>query len=99
MQAAKNIISNKNILIEETTIYSEYLEREVRFDAYLPTAGINPEQMSLLLINDGQDLPTMRFDNILESLYEQKEIEPIFCIGIYCGAERKREYGTISFCS
>ncbi len=95
MQAEKNITTNRNILIEENTVYSEYLERDVRFDAYLPTAGINPEQMSLLLINDGQDLPRMSFDNILESLYEQKEIEPIFCMGIYCGAERKREYGTI----
>ncbi len=94
MEADNNIISNKNILVEENTIYSEYLEREVLFDAYFPSKSIHPEEMSLLLINDGQDLPRMDFTSILETLYDANEIEPIFCIGIHCGAERKREYGT-----
>ena len=49
--------------------------------------------MSLLLINDGQDLPKMPFDKILDELLAENKIEPVLCIGIYCGADRKMEYG------
>ncbi len=50
--------------------------------------------MGLLLINDGQDLPKMPFDEILDGLITDKAIEPLVCIGIYCGPDRKMEYGT-----
>lgn len=50
--------------------------------------------MSLLLINDGQDLVKMDFNDILESLYSQTLITPIFCVGLHCSADRKNEYGT-----
>ncbi len=94
MNAEKTTSTAAKILIEENTIYSEYLEREVKYDVYLPKGFLYPEQMSLLLINDGQDLPRMSFDAILSNLLEQDAIDPIFCVGIHCGAERKREYGT-----
>ncbi|MBA4198242.1 MAG: esterase [Chitinophaga sp.] len=82
------------ITIEQSIIASQYLEREVTIDAYIPENLHQPEQISLLLINDGQDLPKMPFDEILNALISRNEIEPLFCIGIHCGAERKREYGT-----
>ena len=84
----------QHVITEQHTIYSQYLERTVIFDAYLPITTAASEQMSLLLINDGQDLPTMPFDEILDTLLSNNEIEPLLCIGIYCNAERKREYGT-----
>lgn len=83
----------KNIFVEQNTIQSEYLEREVIYDVYMPTSINHPEQMNLLLINDGQDLLTMPFDAMLDNLVAEKSIAPIFCVGIHCGAERKREYG------
>jgi len=82
-----------NILVEKTPLYSNFLEREVIIDAYLPTNIEHPEQMSLLLINDGQDLPKMPFEEILDDLLRKEKIEPVLCIGIYCGPERKMEYG------
>ncbi|MDI9366406.1 MAG: alpha/beta hydrolase-fold protein [Flavobacterium sp.] len=82
------------IAIEQHHIYSQYLEREVRIDAYLPTNILLPEQMSLLLINDGQDLPKMPFVNILSQLIDSQTIEPLLCIAIYCGNDRRNEYGT-----
>lgn len=94
METEKKAVINTKILVEENTIYSEYLERIVKYDAYFPKQAVNPEQMSLLLINDGQDLAKMPFSEILSELVDANEIEPIFCIGIHCGAERKREYGT-----
>jgi enterochelin esterase-like enzyme len=86
----------QSILVEETELSSVYLERDVRVDIYLPTHVRHPEQMSLLLINDGQDLPKMPFSKILGDLYYYEDIEPVLCVGIHCGSERKMEYGIAS---
>jgi len=75
-------------------VYSEYLERTVIIDTYLPTHFRRSAEMSLLLINDGQDLPKMPFEDILNDLIGNNIIEPLYCVGIHCGEERKREYGT-----
>ena len=86
----------EKILVEQHIITSALLEREVIVDAYLPTNVPFPEQMGLLLINDGQDLPKMPFDEILDKLLQEDAIEPLVCIGIHCGHDRKMEYGTAS---
>jgi enterochelin esterase-like enzyme len=83
----------QNIITETRTIYSEFLQREVIIDTYLPVNIAQPEEMSLLLINDGQDLPKMPFDKILDDLLNENKIKPILCAGIYCSADRKMEYG------
>lgn len=82
------------LTVNQFIINSIYLEREVIIDSYLPSSTENSHLLSLLLINDGQDLVKMNFASILSNLIEKKDIEPIICIGIHCGAERKREYGT-----
>ena len=84
---------DEKIIVKNNTIYSNYLEREVTYNVYYNEESLylNP---SLLLINDGQDLVKMHFQNILESLYAANKIEPIFCVGIHASAERKKEYGT-----
>lgn len=82
-----------HVKVESHTIFSQYLEREILFDAYLPMNMMQLEQMSLLLINDGQDLIKMPFDEILNQLYNSNNLQPLFCIGLHCGSERKREYG------
>src|SRR4051794_22922747 len=79
-----------NITVENFTIASNYLKRDVRVDAYLP--HLMTEEISLLLINDGQDLVTMKFDEILDKLSDS--ISPLLCVGIHCSADRKNEYGT-----
>ncbi|HMO33738.1 MAG TPA: alpha/beta hydrolase-fold protein [Lacibacter sp.] len=76
-----------------TELESGYLDRTVDVDVYIPSHVKHPEQMSLLLINDGQDLPKMPFDEILGDLYYYQEIEPLVCVGIHCGPDRKNEYG------
>jgi enterochelin esterase-like enzyme len=75
------------------TLYSVFLERDVLIDVYLPIKPFIAEQLNLLLINDGQDLVKMQFENILENLMLEDGIEPLMCVGIHCGTERKREYG------
>jgi iron(III)-enterobactin esterase len=82
------------ILVENMIIESFFLKRNVRLDFYLPRNIADPSQMSLLLINDGQDMEKMGFETILEKLYADADsIEPLLCAGIHCGPERKMEYG------
>jgi enterochelin esterase-like enzyme len=81
------------IIVENHTLLSEFLEREVIVDCYLPALYSNGE-LSLLLINDGQDLVTMNFSSILEQLVTIENIAPVLCVGIHCAKDRKNEYGT-----
>ncbi len=82
------------VATEQHTLFSDYLEREVIFDVYLPGKMDRPDQLSLLLINDGQDLATIAFDALLDEMITANMIEPMVCVGIHCGPERKMEYGT-----
>jgi enterochelin esterase-like enzyme len=90
-------LSTKNkytLLTEHITIESELLQREVIVDCFLPTAVPQPEEMSLLLINDGQNMEELGLETILNKLLSANSIEPLFCAAIHAGKERKMEYGT-----
>ncbi len=80
---------------EQRMIYSQFLERNVIIDIYLPAQAIDNNGCELLLINDGQDLLTINFDALLDSLIVAESIKPLLCIGIHCGPNRMQEYGTI----
>jgi len=80
------------ILTETHVLFSAYLKRNVIVDIYLPSGILNHYEVSLLLINDGQDLPVMNFENILET--NTDAITPLLCVGIHCSKDRKNEYGT-----
>ena len=82
------------VSVKNEVLYSAFLERDVLVDVYLPSAGPDLHDLSLLLINDGQDLPLMPFADILSDLYNSNAIEPVICVGIHCGTDRKNEYGT-----
>jgi enterochelin esterase-like enzyme len=82
------------ILVENSSIESTFLDREVKVDFYLPQNVTDPSQMSLLLINDGQDMKKMGFESILADVYSGNDaIAPLLCVAIHCGPERKMEYG------
>ncbi len=70
-------------------ISSKWLRRDVTIDCYLPETL--DENVSLLLINDGQDLRKFNFENILS---EFKSNVQLLCVGIHCAVDRKNEYGT-----
>ena len=86
--------NSEAIIAHKYTIESIFLKREVIIDCYYSEDYFNHSLISLLLINDGQDLRTMAFENILESVYNSRNIEPVFCVGIHCSTDRKNEYGT-----
>jgi enterochelin esterase-like enzyme len=82
------------VSVERRTILSQFLQREVKVDFYLPPFGKTGSGGSLLLINDGQDMATMNFDKILSELYSTQSIQPLLCVAIHAGPERRMEYGT-----
>ncbi len=86
-----------NILVEKHVISSSFLDRDVIIDFYLPPQSANIENLSLLLVNDGQDLVTMKFEDILDELFEGGLINNLFCVGIHCSKDRKNEYGTANY--
>lgn len=83
-----------NLRVEQKTIASTFLKRQVIVDCYLPKNVSSPNDLSLLLINDGQDLEEMHFSSMLNQLLSANEIQPILCAGIHAGKDRKNEYGT-----
>lgn len=91
-----HLAKTSRISLENISIKSEFLQREVKIDFFLPKNVVDPSQMSLLLINDGQNLKELGLANILDRLFSEKIIEPLFCAGIHAGEERKMEYGIAS---
>ena len=89
-----SIIKAAQILVGNHVVSSTFLNREVKVDFYFPPEYVSSENLSLLLINDGQDLVTMHFEEILHDLYEGNLITNLFCVGIHCATDRKNEYGT-----
>lgn len=85
---------SSNIAVDTHIINSAILERDVAIDFYLPRQYPLHTGLSLLLINDGQDLRTMCFEEILDDLYATRAIRPMLCVGIHCSKDRKNEYGT-----
>ncbi|HKZ65536.1 MAG TPA: alpha/beta hydrolase-fold protein [Chitinophagaceae bacterium] len=84
------------ILVENRSVLSVFLGREVKVDFYLPKNMENLSGMSLLLINDGQHMKEMGLGNILEKLYAENAIKPLLCVAIHAGTQRKMEYGVAS---
>ncbi len=80
------------ILTQQSVISSLNLLRDVTLDIYLPV-NFDPHNVSLLLINDGQNLEEMCFENILDNI-SRDFIMPLMCVGIHCSTDRKNEYGT-----
>ena len=80
--------------VEHLKLKSEFLDRYVLVDIYLPYDVSDPSKLHLLLVNDGQDLPKMPFTPILNELVERKEIEPLIAVGLHCNEDRRLEYGT-----
>jgi iron(III)-enterobactin esterase len=83
------------LIVEQRAFASTFLKRQVIIDCYLPRNIHLLNELSLLLINDGQDLPEMKFSLMLNQLMEANEIGPLLCVGIHAGKDRKNEYGTV----
>lgn len=80
------------VTLETVEIESAFLNRRVRIDYFLPPS-LSSSSLSLLLINDGQDMEKLGLRSILENQYQQGALSPLLCAGIHAGS-RITEYGT-----
>jgi predicted alpha/beta superfamily hydrolase len=69
---------------------SKHLKREVIFDIIGPSQL--PENLPLLLMNDGQDFDELGIIKIIEN-HLKKGGKPFLFVGIHCNANRMQEYG------
>ncbi|MCF8214595.1 MAG: esterase [Chitinophagaceae bacterium] len=76
-------------------VQSVFLSRNVKVDVYEKKAACPSSPVALLLINDGQDLPSMGFADVLEK--HVHSFCRLICVGIHAGPERKQEYGVAGF--
>lgn len=87
------IENGTGVVVETAHLASEFLERTVQIDLYFPANSFAPDELSLLLINDGQDLAAMGFDKIIGYMLHEATLRPVLCVGIHAGEDRKSEYG------
>lgn len=81
------------VLTEELIISSIFLGHTVTISCFLPCHVQYPEEMGLLLINDGQNMEELGLAAMLDEMIGSNLIEPLVCIAIHTGIERKLEYG------
>ncbi|MEI9909157.1 MAG: hypothetical protein WDO71_05535 [Bacteroidota bacterium] len=82
-------VNVSGILVENIILASAYLQREVKVDFFLPKNVVDPAAMSLLLINDGQNMEELGLESILSELYKENEIRPLLCVAIHANKDRK----------
>lgn len=82
------------ILAEDLIVSSVLLDRTVTISCFLPKSIGRSAEPGLLLINDGQNMEELGLTGILNNLIGNGQIEPLVCVAIHTGKERKLEYGT-----
>lgn len=87
-------VSVMHYIMDSFDYASEYLDRDVKVDVYLPKKATTAGELSLLFVNDGQDLPKMPFDKIIDDLAANGLIKPLMVVAMHCSPDRKLEYGT-----
>jgi enterochelin esterase-like enzyme len=82
------------VVTDHFSWYAPGLHREVQLDCYRPATGASGD-VTLLLLNDGQDLPAIGLNNLLATSYAAGKL--LYVVGIHAGQHRKQEYGTASY--
>lgn len=70
------------------------LGRKVQVDLYLPPLPLS-KSCPLLLVNDGQDLHSMFFSDILSGYWAEEGAGAFLVAAVHAGKDRRMEYGTM----
>lgn len=87
----------KGVKVRQHLISSNFLQREVCVDIYLPPHYKRPGMRTypVVFFNDGQDMSAMQLIPNLTELYERQQLQPLIVVAIHA-ADRMQEYGTIN---
>lgn len=72
---------------------SAYLGRNVELEIFFPAGVLEREEVSLLLLNDGQDSAGLLLKETLTKLYQDRKMEPTVVVAIGASSLRLLEYG------
>jgi iron(III)-enterobactin esterase len=88
--------NNKGIVVKHLNIPSNYLERGVKVDIFLPPQyGRNKKRFyPTIYFNDGQDMLALGMYDTLNRLYFEGQLQHVIIVAIYCNENRINEYGT-----
>lgn len=81
------------IIKTEKVIKSVFLKRGVELEIFTPDNLLGNEELSLLVINDGQDVETLNLRDTLSNLYNQNRIEALVVVAVKAAKDRVQEYG------
>src|SRR4051812_37156260 len=76
----------------EDEVYSRHLQKHVKLTIFNTPVPDDKNSFNLLLLNDGGDMEKLRVREIVDSLYEKKQLQPVVVVGIHSG-DRNQEYG------
>ena len=93
-QVFGSVLSSRRKIIKRSYLMpAEVLGREVMVDVYRP--AVPPWRLlSLVVFNDGQDLPRMDFEEKVRTAFSDSTLGNLLLVGVHAGDERMREYGT-----
>lgn len=77
---------------QQDKLYSRHLQRNVELTIINTPLPDDKSRLNLLLLNDGQELAQLRMQEMVDSLYRAKAIEPVVVVAIHVG-DRMQEYG------
>lgn len=80
-------------ILRNNTIFSKYLNREVKFDLILPKNILPEEKYATLYMNDGQDLDKLAPTSLCNKHYGASG-RPFIWVSIHTNERRLQEYGT-----
>ena len=74
-------------------VVSEFLNRTVDVNIYMPNNLLGNEKIDVLFLNDGQDVAKMNFTSILEQFDEKRSVRKLITVTIKASSQRIAEYG------
>ena len=85
-----------SVRLVSQTVFSEFLDREVRVDYYLPHVPWWKfwERPYVLLFHDGQDLERMNFAQLYRKTFARRSGRRPLVVAVHANDRRLREYGT-----
>jgi iron(III)-enterobactin esterase len=78
----------------EANIFSKKLKRQVDLTIIIPKDFKG--NIPVLLMNDGQDIPSLNYVHTLDSMFLAKKTPPFVTVGVHANQDRMAEYGTAS---
>jgi enterochelin esterase-like enzyme len=88
-------VSLPAVTVRHDSLFSQRLQRAVELTILLPPGyGQEARRFPVLYLNDGQDIPRLHLQMLLDSLFKRKAVPPFVVVGSHANQERLQEYGT-----